>query len=197
MGFTCILLVTNGKGEVLMDISNIIASEVGTTYGFKIGNPDAPVKVIEFINLRCPFCKKWYEDSKDVLAYYVAAGKVQRIIKHFDKEKPSLAKGNVVHHYLDYSNPEKALEEMDYFYDKQDEWGDLEELKEVAAYVEEKRGLTHQPNTEEINGIIEEAGRANVVLVPSVFIVEAIFDEHITSDELTDLIETALNETTK
>ncbi|MGX7395113.1 DsbA family protein [Carnobacterium mobile] len=175
-----------------MDISKIKANEVDTTYGFKIGNPEAPVKIIEFINLRCPYCKQWYEESKELLAEYVAAGKVQRIIKHFDKEKPSLAKGNVVHHYLDYTHPEKALEEMDYFFEKQDEWGDLGGAADVEAYVEEKRGLSLNPNEKEINGIIEEAGRANVVFVPTIFIGDEIFDEHITTKELKDLIEAEL-----
>lgn len=175
-----------------MDISKIKANEVDTTYGFKIGNPEAPVKIIEFINLRCPYCKQWYEESKELLAEYVAAGKVQRIIKHFDKEKPSLAKGNVVHHHLDYAHPEKALEEMDYFFENQDEWGDLTGATEVEAYVKEKRGLTLNPNEKEINGIIEEAGRANVVFVPTVFIGDEIFDEHITTKELKGLIEAGL-----
>lgn len=75
-----------------MDISTIKAEKVNTTIGIKIGSEDAPVKVIEFINLKCPYCKMWYEDSKDLLAEYVSAGKVQRVIKHFDKEKPSLKK---------------------------------------------------------------------------------------------------------
>ncbi|MBM6615699.1 DsbA family protein [Desemzia sp. RIT804] len=172
-----------------MDISNIKADKVNTTYGFKIGQENAPVKVIEFINLRCPFCKKWYFDSKDVLNEYVHEGKIQRIIKLFDKEKPSLKKGNVVHHHLDYKDPEEALIEIDYFLTHQDEWGYLGDLEQVAEYVTEKRGLTHQPNEIEINGIINEANEANVVLVPSVFIGDNIFDEHITPVELKSLID--------
>lgn len=173
----------------MMDISKIKADKVNTTYGFKIGKESAPVKVIEFINLRCPYCKKWYVDSKDVLTDYVHEGKVQRIIKLFDKEKPSLKKGNVVHHYLDYKNPEDALIEIDYFLAHQDEWGNLADLDQVAEYVVEKRGLTHQPNEIEINGIIQEADDANVVFVPSVFIGDHVFDEHITPVELKELID--------
>ncbi|MCA9764895.1 MAG: DsbA family protein [Carnobacterium sp.] len=180
-----------------MDISKIKAKEVETIYGLKIGNPNAPVKVIEFINVSCPFCKKWHNDSKELLAKYVEEGKVQRIIKHYDKETPHLRKGNVVHRYLDYSSPESALREIEYFYDKQGEWGNLNNLDKIAAYVEEKRGLTVQSNEKQVAGIIEEAVRANVELVPSVFIGEEIFDEHITVDELQSLIENKLNSANK
>ena len=175
-----------------MDISNIKTDKVNTTHGIKIGSDDAPVKVIEFINLKCPYCKMWYEDSKDVLNEYVSAGKVQRIIKHFDKEKPSLKKGNIVHRYLDYSNPEKALKDIDFFFAHQEEWGYLESFDAIAAYVVEKRHLSIQSNESVAQEIIQEANQANVVFVPTVFIDEEIFDEHITQQELRNLIEARL-----
>ena len=172
-----------------MDISKIKADKVNTTYGFKIGQESAPVKVIEFINLSCPYCKKWYVDSKDALNDYVHEGKIQRIIKLFDKEKPSLKKGNVVHHHLDYKKPEESLIEIDYFLTHQDDWKNLANLDQVAEYAVEKRGLSYQPNEIEINGIINEANDANVIFVPSVFIGDNVFDEHITPVELKKLID--------
>ena len=175
-----------------MDISKIKANEVDTVYGLKVGNPDAPVKVIEFINVSCPFCKKWHEDSKDLLNKYVEEGKIQRIVKHYNKETPHLRRGNVIHRYLDYSNPKSALEEMDFFFKTQNEWSTLDSLDEIAAYVERTRNLSVQSNEEEIKGIIEEAVRANVELVPTVFIGDEIFDEHITIDELRNLIDDKL-----
>jgi protein-disulfide isomerase len=178
-------------GEI-MDISNINAKEVGIKYGFKIGEATAPVKVIEFINLRCPYCAKWFDDSKEVLDKYVQEGKVQRIIKHFDKESSGLITGNMVHHFLDYRTPEKALEEIRFLFTHQNEWGRLNNQEEIKNYVESERGLFYKPNVNEINGIILEATNANVTLVPSVFIGEEIFDEHITTEELTNLIETEL-----
>lgn len=168
------------------------ADKVNMTYGFKIGSEDAPVKVIEFLNLRCPYCKQWYFDSKDVLSKYINENKIQRVIKLLDKEKPSLKKGNVVHHHLDYKQPEEAYQEIDYFLTHQEEWGQLETDEEVAKYAVNKRGLKYQPNEIEMNGIIKEAEEANVVFVPSVFIGEHIFDEHITNEELQQLIESEL-----
>lgn len=180
-----------------MDTSNMKADKINITYGFKIGSESAPVKVIEFLNLGCPYCKQWYYDSKDSLMKYVNENKVQRVIKLFDKEKPSLKKGNVVHHHLDYKQPEASFKEIEYFFAHQEEWGELETLEEVADYAVEKRGLTHQPNEIEINGIIKEAEEANVVFVPSVFIGEHIFDEHISNEELEQIIENELKKNIK
>ncbi|MGX7419065.1 thioredoxin domain-containing protein [Carnobacterium gallinarum] len=174
-----------------MDISKIDATKVGTDFGFKIGNEDAPVKVIEFINLSCPFCKMWHDLSTETLDHYVAAGKIQRIIKHFDKEKPSLQKGNVAHHHLDYSNPEKALENMNFLFQHQSAWKELTN-EEVAEYIEKTVDLKNQPNQEQINGIIAEAEASGIFFVPTVIIGKHIFDEHITPEELVTILDSEL-----
>jgi len=174
-----------------MDTSNINASKVTTNGGIHLGEKSAPVKVIEFINLNCPFCKQWWEESAAVLDPYVADGKVERIVKLFDKEKPGLRKGNVIHHLLDYNDSVKTKEDIEYFLAQQQEWGKLEESA-VAEYAMTKRSLTDQNNKTEAGRIITEASEANVTLVPSVFIGEFIFDEHITNEELTEMIETKL-----
>jgi len=49
-----------------------------------IGNPDAPVTVIEFSDLQCPFCKRFYELTvKDLKTNYIDTGKVYFVYKHF------------------------------------------------------------------------------------------------------------------
>ncbi|MDN6626970.1 MAG: DsbA family protein, partial [Pisciglobus halotolerans] len=176
------------------DVSNIKPSEVNTDHGIRVGEDSAPVKVIEFINLACPYCKKWYEESREVLRSYVNNGEVQRVIKLFDKDKASLRKGNVIHHYMNYNVPGQAIEEMDFFFAHQDEWTALDE-DEIPAYVEEKRGLVYQPYETEIQGIKDEADRANVVLVPSVFVKDFVFDEQISPQQLQDFINQELEKT--
>lgn len=171
-----------------MDTSIIKGKEVTTEHGIHVGEENAPVKVIEFINLACPYCEKWFEESYDTLQKYVDEGKVERIIKHFDKEKPGLKKGNVLHHYLDYNDPEKAVKDIKFFYDHVREWGSLEET-DIAKYAENERGLTYQGNMEEAEEIVAEAKRANVQFVPSIFIGDHIFDESITQNELVQYIE--------
>ncbi|WP_088815150.1 MULTISPECIES: DsbA family protein [Listeria] len=171
-----------------MDISQIKAAEVKTTEGIHIAqSQNAKVKVMSFVNLRCPYCRKWHTDSRKVLDRFVRDGKIELIIKPFDKEKEKLQPGNVAHRYLNYDTPFETWEVIDKIYATQDEWGNLP-LHEVASYMEDKLQLKEQNNEEATAAIIEEANRANVVFVPTVIVSEHIFDEHITPEELEELL---------
>ncbi|MBC1539117.1 DsbA family protein [Listeria seeligeri] len=174
-----------------MDISQIKASVVTPEVGIHVGDKAAPVKVMSFINLRCPFCREWNEKSQEVLTEFIQAGKIELIIKPFDKEKESLQRGNVAHRYLDYSTPEETCETINEIYSTQDEWGSLS-LEEVATYMESKLGLTEQDNKAASEKIIREANEANVVFVPTVIVGEHIFDEHISPEQLRTLLNSEL-----
>ena len=52
-----------------MDISVIDATKVNTETGLHIGESNAPVKMIEFINVRCPYCRKWFEESEELCSF--------------------------------------------------------------------------------------------------------------------------------
>lgn len=166
-----------------MDISVIDGTKVTTENGLFIGSDSAPVKIVEFMNVRCPYCKKWFEESKETLDQAVADGKVQRIIKLLDKEKESLQRGNVMHHHIDYNHPENALAAIEEMYKTQDLWGDLS-LEEVATFAETKLSLVENMQTKLVASIINEANEANIKFVPTIVIGEHIFDESISKEEL-------------
>ena len=49
-----------------------------------LGREDAPVTVVEFSDFECPFCRRWYEDSKGRLEReYIDTGKVKLVYMHF------------------------------------------------------------------------------------------------------------------
>lgn len=166
-----------------MDISVIDGQKVTTKNGVIIGSDSAPVKIVEFMNVRCPYCKKWFEESKETLNQAVKSGKVQRIIKLLDKEKESLQRGNVMHHHIDYDDPEQALTAIEEMYKTQDLWGDLS-LEEVATFAETKLSLVENIQIECINSIIDEANQANIKFVPTIVIGKHIFDESISKEKL-------------
>ena len=171
-----------------MDISVIDATKVNAETGLHIGERNAPVKMIEFIDVRCPYCRKWFEESEELLAQSVKSGKVERIIKLFDKEKESLQRGNVMHHYIDYSAPEQALSALHKMFATQDEWGNLT-LEEVATYAEKNLGLKEQKDATLVSAVIDEANAAHIQFVPTIIIGEHIFDESVTEEELRGYIE--------
>lgn len=47
------------------------------------GNPQAAVKVVEFSDLECPFCKRFHSTMQQVMAEYGKAGKAAWVYRHF------------------------------------------------------------------------------------------------------------------
>ncbi len=52
-------------------------------HGMLMGNPAAPVKLIEYGALSCPHCAKFSQDSREKLKSYIASGKVSYEFRTF------------------------------------------------------------------------------------------------------------------
>ncbi len=48
-----------------------------------LGNPDAPVKLVEFSDFECPFCKRFHRTMKRLMDEYGEEGKVAWVYRHF------------------------------------------------------------------------------------------------------------------
>lgn len=47
------------------------------------GNPDAPVKIVEYSDTECPFCKRFHSTLEEVIDEYGKSGKVAWVYRHF------------------------------------------------------------------------------------------------------------------
>jgi protein-disulfide isomerase len=48
-----------------------------------LGNPNAPVKIIEYADLECQYCKQFHVTMHQLMAYYGESGQVAWVFRHF------------------------------------------------------------------------------------------------------------------
>jgi protein-disulfide isomerase len=61
-----------------------------------LGNPNAKIKIVEYSDPSCPYCKVFHNTMKKVMDQYGGAGTVAWIYRHYPLDKPD-ASGNVLH----------------------------------------------------------------------------------------------------
>ncbi|WP_449538509.1 thioredoxin domain-containing protein [Ferdinandcohnia sp. Marseille-Q9671] len=158
------------------------------------GNPDAPVKVEVFLNLACPYCATFFEAADQTLTPYIKDGRVQYVIKHYDKPREMLLYGTLVNLFFDYSQPEQIYKIMKELFEKQSEWSesDSDSIKKMLT---DQYGLKEEPETIDISlKITAEAIKRQVKMVPTVYINEKEFQFpiEIDADQLQEEVEKAL-----
>ena len=89
--------------------------------GFRLGNPDAPVKLVEYASLTCPHCRDFHDESDaDLRAKYIATGKVSYEYRNFLLNGPDLAASVLAR----CQGPKQFFNLMNAFYAAQREWVD-------------------------------------------------------------------------
>jgi protein-disulfide isomerase len=61
-----------------------------------LGNPNAPIKIVEYSDPSCPYCKMFQATMLQVMQTYGASGQVAWVYRQFPLDKPDQS-GNVLH----------------------------------------------------------------------------------------------------
>ncbi len=52
-----------------------------------LGDINAPVKIVEYSDLECPYCKRFHQTTKQIMDEYGKTGKVALVFRHFPLEQ--------------------------------------------------------------------------------------------------------------
>jgi protein-disulfide isomerase len=63
--------------------SKVTARPYDPTTDHILGNPNAPVKVVEYADLECPYCKEFQTTMHQIMDYYGASGNVAWVYRPF------------------------------------------------------------------------------------------------------------------
>ncbi len=61
-----------------------------------LGNPNAPIKIVEYSDPSCPYCKMFNPTMEQIMTAYGAGGKVAWVYRQFPLDKPD-PNGNILH----------------------------------------------------------------------------------------------------
>lgn len=60
------------------------------------GNPDAPIKIVEYSDFECPFCKRFHDTMNDVMDKYSESGEVAWVFRQFPLDQLHPVKARAV-----------------------------------------------------------------------------------------------------
>lgn len=78
-----VFLVGKGGTTPTTNGTKVTARAYDATVDHILGNPNAPVKVVEYADLECPYCKVFNNTMHQIMNYYGAGGKVAWIFRAF------------------------------------------------------------------------------------------------------------------
>lgn len=62
-----------------------------------LGNPNAPVKIVEYSDLQCPYCQQFHKVMEEVMATAGKEGKVAWVYRHFWPVNAKMSNGEIYH----------------------------------------------------------------------------------------------------
>ena len=193
--FADVTAQTGGGREVIADptIVDILAPTGLPEMSF--GRADAPVTVVQYASLTCPYCKRFHADVYPTLKRdYIDTGKVRYILRDFPIGRTS-GQASVA---LRCAKPEKYLELYARFLNDQPSWVSQDVRVEAIAAVALKSGLSDadfeacRQNVALIEGLksMKDRGRKlGIIGTPNFFIQDKRVKKALDMNELRAMID--------
>lgn len=190
--------VTGGR-EILQNPSRAEVMQTGAIPEMSWGREDAPVTLIKYASLTCPYCKQFHATVfPELKRTYIDTGKVRFIIREFPIGKTS---GNATI-ALRCAPPEKYLDLYAKFLAQQATWVSQEVRLDPIYNVAKQVGLSRErfdaclKDDKLIDGLkwVKYRGRTlGIIGTPNFFLQAKLIKKVLTWPELHDMIEAELN----
>lgn len=187
-----------GGREVIANPTTADIMQTGTLPEMSWGRADAPVTVVKYMSLTCPYCRRFHAEVFPAFRQrYVDTGKVRFIIREFPIGKTS---GNATI-ALRCAPPEKYLDLYGRFLAQQAAWVSQEVRPEAIFAVASQVGVTRAQfdaclaNQPMINGLrwIKDRGRTlGIIGTPNFFVAGKLVKRVLSLDDLSALVDAAL-----
>lgn len=115
-----------------------------------LGKSDAPVTVIEFSDIQCPFCRKWYRDTYGQLKKtYIETGKVKFAYRHLPLDfHPGAIPAAIAVECGHVQSDEIGFRVHDAIFDGQDKTGNMNTVRytddDLIKWSSEAKGLNKE-----------------------------------------------------
>ncbi len=100
-----------------------------------IGNPDAPITIIEFSDFQCPFCARFHiQTLPTIMEEYIEKGTVKLVFRDFPIQSihPNAVLASVA---AECANEQGKFKQMhDILFEKQNEWSNLETVYAIELF---------------------------------------------------------------
>ena len=100
-----------------------------------IGDPDAPITIIEFSDFQCPFCARFHiQTLPTIMEEYIEKGSVKLVFRDFPIQSihPNAVPASVA---AECANEQGKFKQMhDILFEKQNEWSNLETVYAIELF---------------------------------------------------------------
>lgn len=123
--------------------------------GFVMGNPNAPVKLVEFASMTCPHCAEFSEASTELVDKYVKTGQVSYELRNYVRDPADMAAALLAR----CGGPAPFFKMTDQMFAAQEEW--FKKLQTMSPAQQQQ--LQSLPPAQAIAAIAEQAGLVQFV----------------------------------
>ncbi len=166
----------SGGREVILNPTVADVMQTGDLPEMSWGSPNAPVTLIKYMSLTCPYCKRFHAEVYPVLKReYIDTGKVRFIMREFPIGKSS-GTATVA---LRCASPDKYLDLYGRYLSQQDQWVSQEVRKDAIFRVAAQSGVTadqfnacmaNQTLVSQLNAVKERGRKLGVIGTPNFFV---------------------------